>query len=258
MIAVDAAGAAGSPGQENLVRTVLITGATRGIGAAIADALGRDGGRRILTGVDPERLAELQRSAPPDTTYLRADFDDPDSTRQLLEQVAALDRLDVLVNNAGINIIKNLDDVTDADFDRLLAVDLRAPFQLCRAALGPMRRAGGGRIVNVASIWSVATKARRSLYSAAKTGLVGLTRALAAELAPDGVLVNAVSPGFVRTELTRRSLSTDEIAALSEAIPLRRFAEPAEIAEVVAFLASDANRYLTGQNIVVDGGFTCV
>jgi 3-oxoacyl-[acyl-carrier protein] reductase len=112
--------------------------------------------------------------------------------------------------------------------------------------------------VNVASIWSVITKPGRALYTAAKAGLAGLTRTLAVELAPHGVLVNALSPGFTRTELTASTLAPEEIAALSAQVPARRFAEPAEIAQVALFLASPANTYLTGQNIIVDGGFTCV
>jgi 3-oxoacyl-[acyl-carrier protein] reductase len=144
------------------------------------------------------------------------------------------------------------------EFDRVAAVNYRGPFLLSRAAAPVMARGGGGRIVNVASIWSVATKAKRSAYSAAKTGLVGLTRALAVELAPAGILVNALSPGFTLTEMTARSLHAEEMTAITAQIPLQRMARTEEIAEVALFLASARNSYLTGQNIVVDGGFTLV
>jgi len=241
-----------------MTRVVLVTGATRGIGAAIADAFARDGAQVIRTGTHADEVAELQKKAPKGTTYVPADFAAEDSLRQFLGYIAGLDRLDVCVNNAGINIIKPLDDVTAADFDRVAAIDYRAPFLVAQTAARVMRRAKRGHIVNVASIWSVITKKGRTSYSAAKTGLVGLTRSLAVELAGDGVLVNCVSPGFVMTDLTRRSLSEAEIAALAAQVPLGRFAEPDEIARAVAFLASEGNTYITGQNIVIDGGFTNV
>lgn len=241
-----------------MTRIVLVTGATRGIGAAIADAFAAEGAQVIRTGTHADEVAELQKNAPKGTTYVQADFADAKSLDKFLAHVAGLGRLDVCVNNAGINIIKPLDDVTAADFDKVAAIDYRAPFLVAQAAARVMRRAKRGHIVNVASIWSVITKKGRTSYSAAKTGLVGLTRALAVELGGDGILVNCISPGFVMTDLTRRSLNEAEIAALAAQVPMGRFAEPAEIARVVSFLASEGNTYLTGQNIVVDGGFTNV
>jgi 3-oxoacyl-[acyl-carrier protein] reductase len=115
-----------------------------------------------------------------------------------------------------------------------------------------------GRIVNVASVWSVLTKPGRAMYSAAKTGLAGLTRTMAAEWGADEVLANAISPGFTRTELTASTNTPEELERIAAQIPMQRLAEPAEIARVVRFLAGPENTYLTGQNIVVDGGFTCV
>lgn len=233
-------------------QTVLITGGTRGIGAAFADAFNRAGAQVIVTGT----------GAPPPTDvrgeYRQLDLCDVASTEAFCDWLRALPRLDALINNAGINIIKPLELLTPAEFDQVAAVNCRGPFLLTRAALPAMRRGGGGRVVNVASIWSVATKAKRSAYGAAKTGLVGLTRALAVELAPDGILVNALSPGFTLTDLTARSLKPDEMAALTAQIPMQRMALPAEIAHAALFLASSQNTYLTGQNLVVDGGFTIV
>jgi 3-oxoacyl-[acyl-carrier protein] reductase len=121
-----------------------------------------------------------------------------------------------------------------------------------------MKANGYGRIVNIASIWSTATKGGRALYSMTKTGLVGLTRTVAVDMAPYNVLANSVSPGFTRTELTASTLSEDDAAAMAAQVPLNRFAEPAEMSKVIMFLASGLNTYLTGQNIVVDGGFTIV
>jgi 3-oxoacyl-[acyl-carrier protein] reductase len=121
-----------------------------------------------------------------------------------------------------------------------------------------MKKMNYGRIVNIASIWSIITKPGRAVYAATKSGLVGMTRAVAVDLAPYGILVNAVSPGFVNTELTKNTLSPEECESLSSQVPMGRFAEPEEIARTVLFLSSDWNTYLTGQNLVVDGGYACV
>lgn len=234
---------------------ILITGATRGIGAAIAAALAGENTELVLTGTHADEIARLNETSPPGRRYIQADFSRPDSLEALLGQIEAIDRLDVCVNNAGINIIKDVDDVAPEDFDRLTAVNYRAPYLVSQAAARVMKRQQRGWMVNIGSIWSVITKPGRSLYCASKAGLAGMTRAIATDLAPHGVLVNCVSPGFVMTDLTRQSLSDEELQQLAGQVPLGRLAEPAEIARVVAFLCSPGNTYLTGQNIVVDGGF---
>lgn len=235
-------------------RTILVTGGTRGIGAAIARHFASSGADVIATGTGPTKSEESDG----DIRYMTVDFAEPASLDAFLGQIARLPRLDVCVNNAGINIIKPFPAVTSEDFDRLSAINFRAPFLVAQAAARVMQKAGQGWIINIASIWGVITKAGRSSYTAAKTGLVGMTRGLAIDLAPDGILVNSVSPGFVLTDLTRQSLSENEREELGAQVPLGRMASPDEIARVVAFLASPENTYLTGQNIIVDGGFTNV
>ncbi len=239
-------------------RVVLITGATRGIGAAIATRFAADGAEVIATGTDTATIDRLNATAAPEIRYVQADFTSAEGLRAFCSFVEGLPRLDVCVNNAGINIIKTVDDVTEADFDRLTSIDYRAPYFISQSAARVMRRARRGWIVNIASIWSVITKKGRTQYTAAKTGLVGMTRGMAVDLASDGILVNCVSPGFVLTDLTRQSLTETEQATLAVQVPLGRMAEPAEIARVVAFLASADNTYITGQNLVVDGGFSHV
>lgn len=236
----------------------LVTGGTRGIGAAIADRLQSAGFRLLLTGTDPADIASRNASAPPTRRYLAADLSDAAQTAELADAIGGLPRLDVCVNNAGINIIKPLEEVEAADLDHLTAINYRGPYLICQAAARAMKPRRCGRIINIASIWSVITKPGRSLYAGAKAGLVGMTRALATDLASDGILVNAVSPGFVATDMTRRSLTEDQLARLTAEVPLGRLARPEEIAEVVAFLASPACTFMTGQNLVVDGGFTHV
>ena len=233
---------------------IVVTGASRGIGRAIAARLVTGGARVIGTATRKLTDADVL----PGMECLPVDFREPAQLAEFTAFIRQLPRLDACINNAGINRIKPLEEVTPQDYRDVLCIDLDAPYAVCQAAAAVMTKAARGRIVNIASIWSVITKPQRSLYSAAKTGLVGLTRALAAELGPVGILVNAVSPGFVLTDLTRQSLSTVEMERLTSQIPCRRMAEPAEIAELIAFLASPRNTYLTGQNIVIDGGFTIV
>lgn len=243
-------------------QTVLVTGATRGIGAAIAAAFEAAGASLLLTGTRADQVKTLnEENAAKGIRHIRwlqADFTSAGGTERFLEALAAETPVQVLVNNAGTNRLNPTDQVTTDDLDALLSINLRAPLLLCREIGRTMKAAGYGRIINIASIWSVITKPGRVVYTATKTGLAGMTKTVAADLAPYGVLVNAVSPGFINTELTKMTLPLEEQERLAAQVPLGRFAEPEEIARVVLFLASRENSYLTGQNIVVDGGFTCV
>lgn len=252
---------AAAPALDFSGRVVVITGGTRGIGAAVAHDLELAGAELILTGTDPRMIAERNRDSAEHgrrVRYLQADFGNAGSLESFLRELHRIPRIDVCINNAGINKIDPIYDLTPADYERITQVNLRAPALICATVCAQMKTAGYGRIVNIASIWSTATKGGRSLYSMTKAGLVGLTRTVAVDMAPYNVLANAVSPGFTRTELTDSTLSPADAEALKGQIPLRRFAEPAEMSKVIMFLASELNSYLTGQNIVVDGGFTVV
>ena len=218
-------------------RVALITGAARGIGNVIAQ-LFLDQGARVLT---PTRQ-DLDLS----------------SNESIDRYCAHIDQsVDIIVNNAGINVLAAADEFEDTELTEMLQVTLVAPMRLLRALSPGMAQRGYGRIVNISSIWSEVSKQRRFVYSTTKAGVNGMTRALAVELASSGVLVNAVAPGFVNTELTRKNNSDEAIGQISASIPVGRLAEPGEIAEVVAFLCSQRNSYMTGQTIFVDGGFTC-
>lgn len=241
-------------------KTVLVTGATRGIGAAIAGEFRAAGADLILTGTKPDEIDALNRAGKPEdrTRYIQVDFANEESVSVFLEELARCEHIDVVVNNAGTNRISLVEETSTEDYDLLTEVNLRAPYLICRQVIPGMKAAGYGRIVNIASIWGVITKAGRSIYTLTKHGLVGLTKTLAVELATYKILVNAVSPGFTLTELTKSTLSEAEMQAIVEQIPIKRFAQPEEMARVVLFLASDLNSYITGQNIVVDGGFVNV
>lgn len=240
-------------------KTALITGATRGIGKAIADAFMDSGANLMLTGTKSEEIE--QRNAEEKNSkvqWLKADFSSPVGIASFIKHLKLTDAIDICVNNAGINIIKPYAEYSIDEYHCLMSINLTAPFSITQQLIPGMKKRGFGRIVNIASIWSKISKPGRSLYTMSKTGLIGFTRSLAVEHAAANILVNAVSPGFTRTELTAQSLSADEIKTLSDQIPVQRFAEPNEIAETVLFLCSDLNTYITGQNIVVDGGFTLV
>ena len=234
-------------------KVALVTGTSRGIGYAISKKLFELGYYTIGTSTS----GQMDDGKHVDEIWA-VDFNDMQSTKAFIERVQKLKKIDVLVNNAGINIIKKQETITVEDYSKIENINLRMPFFLSAAIANIMAEAGGGRIVNIASIWSVVTKENRTLYSTMKSGLHGLTRSMAVEWAPKSILINTISPGFVNTDLTKQSLSETEITALVQKIPLNRMAETHEIAELVAFLAGDSNTYLTGQNIVIDGGFSIV
>lgn len=229
--------------------TAVVTGGTRGIGAAIAAALRDAGHTVVVTGTTVQR-----RRAPKDCDYLMCDFSDAMALETFAEEMANLSPA-ILVNNAGINAVGRLEEYDPADLARIQQVNMMAPFRLCQAVVPGMRRRRFGRIVNITSIFGVVSKAGRAAYSASKFGLFGLSRALALEVAADNVLVNCVAPGFVETDLTRRTLGTRGMATIKRQIPMGRLARPEEIAPYVRFLVSRENTYMTGQQVIVDGGF---
>jgi len=221
------------------LRTALLTGGTRGIGASIAALLRRQG-----TEVVAPTRAEM-------------DLAQPASIERFLAGISPR-HFDLLINNAGVNNIGNLEDVDAAGWRLMYQVNLAAPFRLLQAVVPAMKAAGWGRIVNISSIWSLVAREKRATYATMKAGLNGLTRAAAVELGPSGILVNAVCPGYVATELTRQNNTPAELERIAAGIPLRRLAEPAEVARLVAFLCSADNTYITGQLLVIDGGYTCI
>jgi 3-oxoacyl-[acyl-carrier protein] reductase len=230
-------------------RRALVTGGTRGIGRAIAERLRADDAQVLITGSRP--LADVVDSF----EYRGVDFADSSALEAFAEEAADW-APDVLVNNAGINRLSPFAEIEPDDFDRIQAVNMRAPMMLCRAVLPGMRERGWGRIVNIASIWSILSRPGRGSYSASKFGLDGLTAALAAEVGVDGILANCVSPGFVDTELTRSVLGEEGIARLVAEVPAGRLAQPEEIAALVGWLAGPDNTFVSAQNIVIDGGFS--
>jgi len=230
---------------------VLVTGGASGIGKAAVQKLLSDGFSVVAT---------YHRLQPPfedyDLTWIRANLSDPSDREKLCSEVSSDARLSGVVNVAGINVIQTAGSVTPDAVSSLWEVNFFAAYEICRRLAPSLGHGDTGRIVNVASIWAEKGKPGRSNYAASKAALVGMTRALAVELGPAKVLVNSVSPGFTLTELTSRSLSEKDVSEISERIPLGRLAQPSEIADVIAFIVGQNNTYITGQNIVVDGGFS--
>lgn len=232
------------------LKKALVTGGTRGIGAAVAAELVKAGLDVTVTGTSP------QGKFPARCRYVNCDFSDTGQLGALLRAVAEME-LSILVNNAGINKVGPTATYGLEDFLRIQQVNVVAPFRLCQAVVPGMCQRRFGRIVNMTSIFGVVSKAGRAAYSASKCGLFGLSRALALEVAAHNVLVNCLAPGFVDTEMTHHVLGEQGIAEMVRLIPIGRLATPEEIAKTVRFLVSPENTYLTGQQIIVDGGFTC-
>ena len=237
---------------------VLVTGGTRGIGKVTADLFRQHGAKVIITGTSVESPSILKDELGDDFFYVQADFSSKIGINSFLTHLDRFKRIDVCVNNAGINRLSVLEDVNEDDYEIMLSINLNAPFRICQYMASRMRVQGYGRIVNIASIWSSITKSKRSVYTISKNAVIGLTKTMAVEMAPFGITVNAVSPGFTMTELTKCTLSEEEMVTLSAKVPIQRFANAVEISNVILFLCSKENSYMTGQNIIVDGGFTNV
>lgn len=236
-------------------KTALVTGASRGIGRAIACTLAGSGWNLILTCSSTfpelEQLAgELEREHSVLVRCVRCDMGDPEDVARLFLDIPSLD---LLVNNAGIAHIGLLQDMTDAEWNRILAVNLSSVFYTSRASIPLFLKNHSGRIINISSVWGNVGASCEAAYSATKGGVNALTKALAKELAPSGIPVNTIACGCVDTVMNAQ-LSEEEKEELSAEIPAGRFAQPEEIAAAVLQLA-DAPSYLTGQIITMDGGW---
>lgn len=244
-------------------KVALVTGASRGIGRAIALTLAREGAFVLVHGRQPSaEAAEVVRdieSTGGAAAAVFADLEGDDGPTTLLQQSDALlmqrcgdPGLDILVNNAGVIRREPIESVTHAEFDRTIAVNLRAPFFLIQQSLSRLR--DGGRIINISSMGARAAFPSMAAYAPAKAGIEALTRLLAVQLGPRGITVNAVSPGLTDTAMNRVKLGTPAADQVIATIALGRIGQPADIADVVGFVASDDARWVTGQCIEVSGG----
>lgn len=242
-------------------RIALVTGASRGLGLAMAEGLAGAGAIVALNGRNMDTLeAAVSAFRGRGLNAEAAPFDVTDHHAAQAAIDAIVERhghLDILIANAGINHRVPLADWTPADWHRILDTNLGACFLLAQQAAIPMRRQKHGRIIFTTSIASILARGGIHAYAASKSGLVGLTRSLACELGDNGITCNGICPGYFETELTASYLQSEEyVTRLNSRVPLRRWGQPRDLAGVAVFLASDAASYVTGQQIVVDGGFT--
>lgn len=236
------------------MKTALITGGSRGIGAATVAAF-RQAGYAVTFFYRENEAAARQVAAKTGATPLCCDVSDPEAVKAACARVFRLyPHLDALVNNAGVAQQKLLTDVTDEDWRRMTDTCLSGAFYLCRAALPAMISRRQGAIVNVSSVWGRVGASCEAPYSAVKAGLIGLSKALAKEVGPSGVRVNAVCPGVIQTDMLS-SFSQTDLTALAEATPLGRLGAPQDVARAILWLCEDSADFVTGQVLGVDGGF---
>jgi meso-butanediol dehydrogenase/(S,S)-butanediol dehydrogenase/diacetyl reductase len=240
-------------------RVALVTGGASGIGAATARRFVREGARVMLADLDESLGKEVASELGDHGAFHKVDVSDLDQVEEMVQTtVDQFGRLDVLFNNAGIGAFGETPDLDPDTWHQVIAVDLHSVFYGCRAAIPHLRAAGGGAIVNTASISGIAGDYGFAAYTAAKGAVVNYTRTLAIDHARDNIRVNSVCPGAIDTALSKMLITQPDILKDYQAlIPMGRVGQAEEIAGVVAFLASDDASYLTGQNIVVDGGLTC-
>jgi 3-oxoacyl-[acyl-carrier protein] reductase len=238
--------------------TALVTGATGGIGASIARTLHGAGANLVISGTRQAALDSLLEELGERAVAIPCNLSDADDVNTLIKSAEeAAGPVDILINNAGMTKDGLAMRMNDDDWESVLAVDLSAAFRLSRAALRPMLKARWGRIINITSVVGHTGNPGQANYAAAKAGLGGMTRSLAAETAARGVTVNCVAPGFIQTAMTD-ALNEKQKAAILERIPAGKMGTPEDVAAAVLYLASDAGGYITGQSIHVNGGMAMV
>ncbi|MEO6061662.1 MAG: SDR family NAD(P)-dependent oxidoreductase [Thermoflexales bacterium] len=241
-------------------KVAFVTGGAQGIGRAITERFCREGAQVAVLDTDEAAALALQRELGAEyCDIIAADVSDEAAVDAAVARCAArFGRLDILVNNAYAAVRRSVTDLDTSDWSRTLAVSLNGMFFTCRAAIPHMRRQGAGSIINLSSVQARYPVAGGPAYAAAKAGVLGLTRQIAVEYGPDGIRANAVLPGFIATESMNAQIMSDEDEArgVVDSTPLRRAGRPAEVAAVAAFLASDESAFVTGIDLIVDGGVT--
>ena len=218
-------------------KTALITGTSRGIGSSIKEILQND---------------EIKILSP---SRNELDLSSSESINKFLSEIS--EDIDIIVNNAGILKVGKAEEFSIKDFQDILQVNVLAPFQIISGIVGGMKRKKFGRIVNISSIWGEKSKSGRSIYSTSKAALNALTKSFAVEFAEHNILVNSIAPGYIETDMMKQYNSEKELDVIKNSIPMKRFGKKTEISELVKFLCSEKNSYITGQILTIDGGFAC-
>jgi NAD(P)-dependent dehydrogenase (short-subunit alcohol dehydrogenase family) len=241
-------------------KVALVTGGSKGLGKAMARGLAEAGADIVIASRHEEELRAALDDILRDTgrrgKYLVADMGQRDAVRELARwALVAFGRVDILVNNAGTNVPQAIDEITDDDWDRVMEVNLGSIMALTRALVPQMKARHWGRIIHISSVMAFVSKHGRGGYSATKAALVGMTRATALELGEFGITVNCLAPGPFLTDLPGKLLSAEEKTAFAKMTALGRWGDPKELVAPALLLASDAGSYITGETLVVDGGF---
>ena len=232
-------------------KTILITGSSRGIGAVTARIAKSYDAHVILHGKTASKELK-QLSDELDSPYIVCDVADKDA---VIKEVAKFNNIDILVNNAGINPSKTFMELTNEDWQKIFEVNVIGTVNFSKAVIPEMIKRGSGKIINIASVKGYLHISGKPAYAASKAAIMRITSSMAEEFAPHNIFINAVAPGFTETEMTKETLSS-KIQSQINRIPLKRMAKPNEIAEVILFLASDKSSYITGQTLLVDGGYS--
>jgi 3-oxoacyl-[acyl-carrier protein] reductase len=234
-------------------KVTIVTGGENGIGRGIAEMFLSLGSTVYITGLknQPEWCKKYENCL-----YRTLNFLNQESIDLFVSEISNLNKIDILVNNAGIQIMQSIDKIQTSDWNKVLEVNLTGPMKIMNTITPIMMAAKEGKILNISSVAGIISKPGQSSYSASKSGLIGLTRSCALDLAPHNVLVNALCPGTTQTPMVESVLSKEQKKDILINIPMNRFATITEIANFGVFLCSDMNTYMTGQTVVVDGGFT--
>lgn len=242
-------------------KVALVTGGSKGLGKAMARGLAEAGADIVISSRTEselkQALADILEGTPRRGTYIPADMSKRADVRRLAEQaIAAFGRIDILINNAGTNKPQAIDEISDETWDAVMEINLNSIMALSRAIVPEMKKRRWGRIIHISSIMGIVSKEKRNVYSATKTALIGLARAMALDLGPFGITVNCIAPGPFMTDLPMSLLSDAEKQEFARMTALNRWGDPKELIGPALLLASEAGSYITGATLVVDGGYT--
>ncbi len=233
-------------------KTIIITGGEGGLGKSITKDFLKMGGTVFVTTTKKQLLKKNNKRK----KYMYLDFNNKVSVRKFLEDLKKIKKIDVLINNAGVSKISAINEVDEKFLEEIYKINLKGPILLTKEISKIMMKKKSGKIINISSIFGVVSKQGRSLYSTTKFGLIGLTKSSALDLAKYNILVNSVSPGVINIGMTKKVLNSVQAKKIKQDIPLNRLGKASDVSNIICFLCSNLNNYITGQNFVIDGGYT--